>query len=235
MISRIKNNMLLIIILMITTTSFTQVDSTPKEIKIELWLSIVNENGNSLPNYEIQLIKINDTTYNLISDTSGFVYTSLEVGFDYKMSKYEEDMFCNFSDYFTTKGIKKSTRIIREYVVMTKESTIESQKIEILYAENSIFPVNVEDSLDVIEFFSDFLTEHPHFVIEIRCFRQITEKKSISKKRAQYIFTKLVENGIAPDRLVIRDGGIKQMDVINDKYVADGMISIISMEYVPKE
>jgi len=196
-------------------------------IKIELILSV---NSNIECDVENVYLTKNDTiAVNLELDSVGNYSTMLDVNAEYQIEIMSKKCLGN-NDNFTTIGITKNTRIIREIAVLTGCKTNVS-RIYIYYKSESILLQSYIDSneVSVINFYSNYLKENPNIAIEIKCFRAKNETNSVSNDRAQYIFDELVKKGIKADRLVMVDGGVKEFMHENNSYVSEGIISVIGL------
>jgi hypothetical protein len=160
----------------------------------------------------------------------GYIYT-LEV--EGKLEQY-----LGTTDQFTTKGIKTSTRIIRDL----KVQTIYCHRWipTIVFAENSI-------KLDAaahseIESIFDWLTGNPTIVLEVAGIYDNDKEFPVAQERSMVVYQKLIEMGIIKDRLILRNWARPLAGADDRTYPenypkplqTDVLFSILSFDYVPQ-
>jgi hypothetical protein len=199
--------------ILLVFNSFSQQDS----ISIKLQVNVVNSSGGLIDEAQVFVREKDSVWVELMVNNQEVFETEIDTG-----KLYDIEVKCiNYlgnHDCITTKGIDRSIVISREILVLNETC---QKRVDIRYEKKSLYPINILDTGEVIPFYLDYLNNNPNAIISITCFRSKNESKSKSLKRSQYIADKLIENNISSNRLILIDGGIKELTENESNFVSE--------------
>jgi hypothetical protein len=108
----------------------------------------------------------------------------------------------------TSVGETNSKMYVHEYALQPFQNLGCPRFPDIYYSNNGLKPVENID-YDNYKWLYDIMSENPTIIFEVFGYREVSEKKNISIKRAQNFANKVVEMGIDKERFKITDGGIR--------------------------
>lgn len=223
--------MRILLVLIVLISSFglkgqrlDSVNTDSLKFKLEI-IAIDKETNDTLKNATVGIYGTDGSSRKYKSDSLGiFPMIDLEPNTSYSLV-VNKNKYLIAKGKETTVGLIASRNFNHEYVLQ-KLLVCGPFFLSISYEHNSLEPFSNEENSDLTSFYYGILTDNPSIVFQIQGFRDKSEKKKISKQRAENYKALLVKMGINKKRLVTIDGGIldkedsKENRTINFKVVS---------------
>ena len=198
---------------------------------LEVLPTIDVETNDTLTNVNLKIAGTDGSIREYKSDNLGvFPVIELKPNTAYSII-VSKNKYLNAKGKETTIGSMNSKKFIHEYAL---------QKLficgpfipNITYAYNNLEPYSEEAGSDLTNIHFNILTENPSIVMQIQGFRDKSEKKKISKQRAESYKALLVKMGINKKRLVAVDKGIGNHETPKENRTIK--FRVISTDFEPK-
>ena len=197
----------------------------------------------TLKNVNLKILGTDGTLREYLSDSLGF-FPMIELKPNTSYS-----LIVNKSKYLIAKGkettvaLTTSMNFIHEYTLQKlficspllphinfDYNSLKGHHKKLLY--NSLEPFSEKEGSNLTNIYYEILTENPNIIMQINGFRDKSEKKKISKQRAEFYVAQLIKMGIDKERFVIADGGVRtNVDAQENRTIN---FKVISTDYIAK-
>jgi len=199
---------------------------------LEVLPTIDVETNDTLTNVNLKIAGTDGSSREYKSDSLGvFPVIDLKPNTAYSVI-VSKNKYLNAKGKETTIGSMNSKKFIHEYALQKLFVCFGHGIPNITYAYNNLEPYLEETGTELANIHFDILTENPSIVIQIQGYRDKSEKKKISKQRAENYKTLLVKMGINKKRLVVVDKGIGNHETPKENRTIK--FRVISTDFEPK-
>lgn len=212
-------------------TSFL-LDTNRIQFKLKVDLVKDAETKEILGNVNLRIDGTDGSSREYKSDSSGlFPIIDLDTNTSYSLI-VSKNRYLTAKGKETTVGLIKSRIFIHEYNMQYNPGCGGRFMPFLYYSYNSLEPFSNEEDSDLASIYYQILTDNPSIVFQIQGFRDRSEKKNISKQRAESYKAILVKMGINKKRLVAIDGGV--IDKEDSKENRTISLKVLSTDFEPK-
>lgn len=183
------------------------------------------ETNDTLTNVNLKIYGTDGSSREYKSDSLGvFPKIDLKPNTSYSLV-INKSKYLNAKGKETTVGLLTSKKFIHEYALQRLKNTGCPMLPIIYFMKNEI-------KSSETKWLIELLSENPTIIIQIQGFRDKSEKKKISKQRAENYKTLLVKMGINKKRLVAVDKGVGNHENLKENRTI--RFRVISTDFEPK-
>ena len=200
-----KNFLTILLVFGLVQIGFGQsADTLLFSLKGEVFCDYTKKHADST---QVKIVGTDGSYAQTFTDSSGSFNFELKPNTSYSIviSKYNH-MIAKGKE--TTVGLENSKIFYHEYKIMYNPGCPIALPM-LSFEHNSTTPIYIENLTPTNpEYLYEILIENPYLVVEVKGYRDESEKKNVSKKRAQRFVKEVLSYGLDKNRIKYIDGGL---------------------------